>query len=356
MHTGLCLIRKQAAAGAPLLLQQGAPQVLHRGPLFRLLPQFGSNSCFGDVQRFFGGGAAAAEASKAAAVAAAAAAAAPTAAAVAAGAAAPAAAAGVAAAAAPAAAAGVAAAAAPAAAAGVAAAAAAAAAAPAAADANTADARNVAAASRDSSSSQQDSSSSTESSSSSSSDSSSKGASSPEQVGSSSSTPGGSSEGRKIEDGSSSGSDSSSSSSSNGSSSSSSSSSSSWWPVRLTWTSGLAAVFGASFSAWFLYEVVESDFNVAKAEWRMSRKVRKLFVGEDPLPRAAVASKYKTALSQEAADELALYFIQLDIDKPNGVRRSDALGLVASLGFDPKNKICGNFVRSGKGRPIVSCS
>ncbi|CDJ45540.1 hypothetical protein, conserved, partial [Eimeria tenella] len=93
-------------------------------------------------------------------------------------------------------------------------------------------------------------------------------------------------------------------------------------------------------------------FNVAKAEWRMSRKVRKLFVGEDPLPRAAVASKYKTALSQEAADELALYFIQLDIDKPNGVRRSDALALVASLGFDPKNKVCGNFVRSGKGRPI----
>ncbi|OEH77615.1 hypothetical protein cyc_07886 [Cyclospora cayetanensis] len=160
--------------------------------------------------------------------------------------------------------------------------------------------------------------------------------------------------------------------------------------VQWTWTGGISAVLVGSFGAWFAYEVYESasptqflpgcqssseppkpaagqalspsstaastlcpaaaapttlqtppkvavgfsaransasDMNVAKAEWRMSQKLKTLALGEKAPLRAVAESRFQTGLPREMQDNLALYFLQLDVDKPNGVRRTDALAL-----------------------------
>ncbi|XP_026192977.1 uncharacterized protein LOC34623750 [Cyclospora cayetanensis] len=164
--------------------------------------------------------------------------------------------------------------------------------------------------------------------------------------------------------------------------------------VQWTWTGGISAVLVGSFGAWFAYEVYESasptqflpgcqssseppkpaagqalspsstaastlcpaaaapttlqtppkvavgfsaransasDMNVAKAEWRMSQKLKTLALGEKAPLRAVAESRFQTGLPREMQDNLALYFLQLDVDKPNGVRRTDALALATMV-------------------------
>ncbi|KAL8275125.1 hypothetical protein Esti_001004 [Eimeria stiedai] len=143
-------------------------------------------------------------------------------------------------------------------------------------------------------------------------------------------------------------------SSSNSSSSKDSCGSSSKGWFEWTWPRALGTISALSVGAWFVKELSDSGFNFGKAEWVISAKVKRLLLGGDweRTSRAAPDSRFEVGLSQELQNELALYFIQLDLDKPNGVRRSDALALVEQLGFSARSQICADFVRKGKGKPI----
>ncbi|PFH31888.1 hypothetical protein BESB_023800 [Besnoitia besnoiti] len=103
----------------------------------------------------------------------------------------------------------------------------------------------------------------------------------------------------------------------------------------------------------FTYLLVENDFNVAKTEWVIGEKIRAAVFATargDPRQDAIDHSRFCVGLSDELRRELAIFFLQLDLDKPNGVRRSDVIELIGKLGFSASSGVCKIFLEAGKGR------
>nr|CAJ20655.1 hypothetical protein TgIb.1820 [Toxoplasma gondii RH] len=110
---------------------------------------------------------------------------------------------------------------------------------------------------------------------------------------------------------------------------------------------------GLGLAGGFVYVLAENDFNVAKAEWAIGEKIRARvfkYTRNGPRQEAADNSKFSVGLSEELQKEIALFFLQLDLDKPNGVRRSDVMELVKKLGFSPSSGVCKIFLENGQGR------
>ncbi|KAF8820897.1 hypothetical protein IE077_002681 [Cardiosporidium cionae] len=103
------------------------------------------------------------------------------------------------------------------------------------------------------------------------------------------------------------------------------------------------------FAGYFAYYLYLFDFNLSKLEWKILSTIKRLFWGtgkEDTTNR----SKFLLSLSDETQKQIALHFLQFDLDKENGVRRSDALDLVEQLGFSVETSVCKDFVMNGRGR------
>ncbi|KEP62366.1 UNVERIFIED_CONTAM: hypothetical protein HHA_209680 [Hammondia hammondi] len=110
---------------------------------------------------------------------------------------------------------------------------------------------------------------------------------------------------------------------------------------------------GLGLAGGFVYVLAENDFNVAKAEWAIGEKIRARvfkYTRNGPRQEAADNSKFSVGLSEDLQKEIALFFLQLDLDKPNGVRRSDVMELVKKLGFSPSSGVCKIFLENGQGR------
>ncbi|PHJ20894.1 hypothetical protein CSUI_005273 [Cystoisospora suis] len=113
--------------------------------------------------------------------------------------------------------------------------------------------------------------------------------------------------------------------------------------------------FGIGVAGVAAYLIHDCDYNVAKAEWVAAERIGNLFFKrsrEGPRQEAANRSKFSVGLSPELQKELALFFLQLDLDKPNGVRRSDIMDFIGKLGFSTTSNACKSFLESGKGRTL----
>ncbi|CEM30932.1 unnamed protein product [Vitrella brassicaformis CCMP3155] len=100
-----------------------------------------------------------------------------------------------------------------------------------------------------------------------------------------------------------------------------------WGPFK--W---LMAIGGAAAAATFAYFLHKANYNVALAELLFMQWIKDTF---DPprIPQNVTNAKFQVALHPDLQHELGTYFLQLDLDKENGVRRTDALALVEKLGF-----------------------
>eukprot|EP00920_Eleutheroschizon_duboscqi_P012690 GHVT01030058.1.p1 GENE.GHVT01030058.1~~GHVT01030058.1.p1 ORF type:complete len:519 (+),score=141.44 GHVT01030058.1:378-1934(+) len=125
-------------------------------------------------------------------------------------------------------------------------------------------------------------------------------------------------------------------------------------PPRGGWRLALKAtsvVLLCGFSAVGIYFLREAEYNVAKAELLIARALVNFFYGAAAPPSpASLNSKFSLALPEELQRELSLYFIQLDIDKENGFRRSDALLFLEQVGLAADEAVVSRFIQAGKGK------
>ncbi|CBZ49911.1 conserved hypothetical protein [Neospora caninum Liverpool] len=113
------------------------------------------------------------------------------------------------------------------------------------------------------------------------------------------------------------------------------------------------SALGLGLAGGFVYVLAENDFNVAKAEWAVGEKIRARvfkYTRTGPREDAADRSRFNVGLGDDLQKEIAIFFLQLDLDKPNGVRRSDVMDLVEKLGFSPSSGVCKLFLETGQGR------
>eukprot|EP00919_Chromeraceae_sp_WS-2016_P005887 GHVR01013825.1.p1 GENE.GHVR01013825.1~~GHVR01013825.1.p1 ORF type:complete len:249 (+),score=49.74 GHVR01013825.1:43-789(+) len=102
--------------------------------------------------------------------------------------------------------------------------------------------------------------------------------------------------------------------------------------IAVTLTSASIGVFG--------YYFYKADYNLGKTEWMMEQDITLAIHGKPLRQQNIINSEFKIGLSDELSDELSLYFLQLDSDKENGVKRSDGLYLASEhLGFKVPPKL-----------------
>eukprot|EP00922_Rhytidocystis_sp_ex-Travisia-forbesii_P022669 GHVS01033196.1.p1 GENE.GHVS01033196.1~~GHVS01033196.1.p1 ORF type:complete len:438 (-),score=132.09 GHVS01033196.1:668-1981(-) len=122
------------------------------------------------------------------------------------------------------------------------------------------------------------------------------------------------------------------------------------------WSVARAAgvVVGGVTLLYSFYVLHKYDYSMGKAELHMHRNWLKLCYGKDSPSEALLNSQFRTSLGVD--EEIAKYFIQLDADKSNGVRRSDAVDLVQEeMEVDLSTSVAKNdFINRGKGRTLES--
>lgn len=112
-------------------------------------------------------------------------------------------------------------------------------------------------------------------------------------------------------------------------------------------TSGVAAIYLA-------YVLHKCGYNVGKFELYLFIRFNNLLFGKKIQQEAAVNSSFQSAFKEPLQDHLATFFIQLDADKENGVRRSDVIEFVQNeVGWDVQNTTAKNdFLQNAKGRTL----
>jgi len=109
-------------------------------------------------------------------------------------------------------------------------------------------------------------------------------------------------------------------------------------------------VVGAGVAGTCLYFLHLANYNPGLAEQLLSAKVASLFSKEPTPPEAQVNSQFNVSLDATTQVQIAAYFIQFDLDKETGVRRSDVLALLPELGFSAESPVVKNFLDKGRGR------
>uniref|UniRef100_A0A0G4I5X1 Uncharacterized protein n=1 Tax=Chromera velia CCMP2878 TaxID=1169474 RepID=A0A0G4I5X1_9ALVE len=99
-------------------------------------------------------------------------------------------------------------------------------------------------------------------------------------------------------------------------------------PKKFTWTRAFLMGSGIGLSGIVGFFVYKADFNLAKAEWLMGEWWIDNVSGRPGLPENVRNSQYKSCLKEETMREFAIFFLQLDSDKSNGVVRSDLLSFL----------------------------
>jgi len=107
---------------------------------------------------------------------------------------------------------------------------------------------------------------------------------------------------------------------------------------------------GVGVAGTFLYFLHLADYNPGRAEQLLSDRVAKLFSKEPVRSESEVNSQFIVSLDPSTQVQMAAYFIQLDLDKETGVRRSDILELLPELGFSVDSAVVKNFLAKGRGR------
>ncbi|UKK01207.2 hypothetical protein MACK_002020 [Theileria orientalis] len=119
-----------------------------------------------------------------------------------------------------------------------------------------------------------------------------------------------------------------------------------WWQFKF-----VSFVLAGISSSYLGYVFVKSDYDFERFKAKLALHWNSL-IYDNTLSvkyKALLNSSFGTCLSKELNDELCKYFLNIDLKKENGFRRSDAICFLSEVNIDEKNKIVDAFVSKGIG-------
>ncbi|XP_955180.1 uncharacterized protein TA04810 [Theileria annulata] len=101
-------------------------------------------------------------------------------------------------------------------------------------------------------------------------------------------------------------------------------------------------IFGSSY---FIYTFINNDMDIKKTCIKLSMNWDSLFYNiSSEKFKAFLNSRFYNSLSNELNYQISLYFFNIDINKENGFRKSDAIYFLTEIGIDNNNKIIQKFI------------